>query len=163
MFSKEFVPQTLRDVWRTEYEQLRQDTMTVSKYAIRFNELACHASILLPTVRERVRRFIEGLDYDLKICMARKLQTDSLFQQVVEIARRIDGVLGDERESKEAKRSQSSRGFSGFYSSSMSHYSGGSSNRRAQSVHQITRGALVSSYSACNDPINHFDLQHVVQ
>jgi len=47
--------------------------------------------------------------------MARELQTDTPFQQVVEIARRIEGVLVEERESKEAKRSRSSGGFSGFY------------------------------------------------
>lgn len=82
--------------------------MTVSKYAIRFSELARHAPILVPTIRERVRRFIEGLDYDIKICMARELQTDTPFQLVVEIARKIEGVLVEERESKEAKRSRRS-------------------------------------------------------
>ncbi|XP_070045038.1 uncharacterized protein [Nicotiana tomentosiformis] len=104
MFLKEFVPQTLRDVWHTEFERLRQGTMTISEYAIRFSELARHAPILVPIVREWVCRFIEGIDYDIKICMARELQTDTPFQQVVEIARKIEGVLGEERESKVAKR-----------------------------------------------------------
>ncbi|XP_070036074.1 uncharacterized protein [Nicotiana tomentosiformis] len=99
MFLKKFVPQTLRDAWRTEFERLCQVTMTVSEYAIRFSELAHHAPVLVPTIKERVRRFIEGLDYDIKICMARELQTDAPFQQVVEIARKIEGVLGEERES----------------------------------------------------------------
>ncbi|XP_070034304.1 uncharacterized protein [Nicotiana tomentosiformis] len=35
--------------------------MIVSEYAVRFSELAGHASALVATVRERVRRFIEGL------------------------------------------------------------------------------------------------------
>ena len=83
--------------------------------------------------------------------MARELQTDTPFQQVVEIARRIDGVLGEERESKEAKRSRRSGGFSEFYSLARSHYIGGSSSRSAQSAHQITRGAPIYSAPPTRD------------
>ncbi|XP_070052382.1 uncharacterized protein [Nicotiana tomentosiformis] len=151
MFLKEFVPQTLRDVWHTEFERLGQGTMTMSKYAIRFNELTRHAPILVPTVRERVSRFIEGLDYDIKICMTRELQTDTPFQQVVEIARKIEGVFGEERESEEAKMSRRSGGFSELYSSARTHYSGGSRSRSAQSAHQITRGAPVYSAPLTQD------------
>ncbi|XP_070049439.1 uncharacterized protein [Nicotiana tomentosiformis] len=110
MFLKEFVPQTLRDLWRTEFE--------------RFSELAHHAPILVPTVRERVRRFIEGLAYDLKICMTQELLTDTLFQQVVEFSRMLERVRDEEKESKEAKRSRSFGGFRGFYSSAMNHFGG---------------------------------------
>ncbi|XP_070036126.1 uncharacterized protein [Nicotiana tomentosiformis] len=122
--------------------------MTVLEYAIRFSELARHAPILVPTDRERVCRFIEGLDYDIKICMARELQIDTPFQQVMEIAKNIEGLLGMERDSKEAKRSRRSGGFSGFYSSTRTHYSRGSTSRPAQSSHQVTRSAPVSSYNA---------------
>ncbi|XP_070045593.1 uncharacterized protein [Nicotiana tomentosiformis] len=72
IFLEEFVPQALRDAWRIEFKRLRQGTITVSEYAIRLSELARRAPILVPTVRERVHIFIEGLDYDLKICMARE-------------------------------------------------------------------------------------------
>ncbi|XP_070035970.1 uncharacterized protein [Nicotiana tomentosiformis] len=116
IFLKEFVPQTLRDAWHTEFERLRQGTVTVSEYAIRFSELAHHVPILVLTIRERVSRFIEGLDYDIKICMARELQTDAPFQQVVEIPRKIEGVLGEERESKEAKKVSRYGGFSLLFS-----------------------------------------------
>nr|XP_009761697.1 PREDICTED: uncharacterized protein LOC104213843 [Nicotiana sylvestris] len=144
MFLREFVPETLRDMWHTEFERLRQGTMTVFEYAIRFSELARRAPTLVPTIREWVCRFIEGLNYDIKICMARELQTDTPFQQVVEIARRIEGVLGEEKVSKEIKRSRSSGGFSGFYSSTVTYYVGGLRSRPAQSAHQITRGTLLS-------------------
>ncbi|XP_070053115.1 uncharacterized protein [Nicotiana tomentosiformis] len=122
--------------------------MTVSEYAIRFCEFARHAPILVPTIRERVRRFIEGLDYDIKICMDRELQIDSPFQQV---ARKIEGVLGKEMESKESKRSRRSGGFCEFYSSTRTNYSGGSSNRSALSAHQITRSAPVYSAPPTRD------------
>ncbi|XP_070035962.1 uncharacterized protein [Nicotiana tomentosiformis] len=115
---------------------------------LEFSELARHAPILVPTIRERVCKFIEMLDNDIKICMARELQTDTPFQQVVEIVRKIEGVLDKEMESKKAKRSRRSGGLSGFYSSARTHYSEGSSSRPAQSAHQTTRSAPVSSCDA---------------
>nr|XP_016439407.1 PREDICTED: uncharacterized protein LOC107765294 [Nicotiana tabacum] len=65
MFMRKFVPQTLRDEFHTEFEQLRQGAISVSKYAIRFSELSRHAPALVATVRDRVRRFIERLNYAL--------------------------------------------------------------------------------------------------
>ncbi|XP_070032719.1 uncharacterized protein [Nicotiana tomentosiformis] len=108
---------------------IKRGTRTVSEYAIRFSELARHVPISVPTVRERVHRFIEGLGYDLKICMARELQSDTLFQQVVQIARMLERVRNEERESKEAKSSRSSGGFSEFYSASSTDHGGGLGSR----------------------------------
>ncbi|XP_070054739.1 uncharacterized protein [Nicotiana tomentosiformis] len=62
MFLREFIPQSLRDTWRVEFEQLCQGSMTVSEYAVQFNDLSRHAPALVATVRERVHRFIEGLN-----------------------------------------------------------------------------------------------------
>ncbi|XP_070046414.1 uncharacterized protein [Nicotiana tomentosiformis] len=136
IFLKEFVPQTLRDAWRTKFDWLCQGTMTMSEYTFRFSELSRHAPILVPTVRERVCRFIEGLDYDFKISMARELQIDIPFQQVVEITRMLERVRSKENKSKEIKRSRNSRGFSGFYYATMTHHGGGSDSRSAQSAIQ---------------------------
>ncbi|XP_070035295.1 uncharacterized protein [Nicotiana tomentosiformis] len=109
----------------------------MSEYAIKLSELARHAPFLVPTVRDRVRRFIEGLDYDLKIRMAREIQSDTPFQQVVEIAKMLGQVRNEERESKEAKRSRNSGGFSGFYSATMTHHGGGSGSRSTQPQFRI--------------------------
>ncbi|XP_070054030.1 uncharacterized protein [Nicotiana tomentosiformis] len=128
MFLREFVPHTLRGAWRTEFERLCQCTMMVSEYAITFHELARHAPTLVPTIREEVCRFIKGLSYDLRFCMARGLQTDTPFQQVLEIARMLERFRDEEKEIKETKRSRGSRGFSGFYSAAMTHCGGGSGN-----------------------------------
>ncbi|XP_070043096.1 uncharacterized protein [Nicotiana tomentosiformis] len=128
----------------------------MSEYAIRFSELARHAPILVPTIRERVCIFIEEIDYDIKISLARELQTDAPFQQVVEISRKIEGVLGEERESKEAKRSRRYGRFNGFYSSARTHYSGGSSSRSTQSAHQITWNAPVYSAPPTQDSYNDY-------
>ncbi|XP_070035181.1 uncharacterized protein [Nicotiana tomentosiformis] len=120
IFLREFVPKTLRDAWLAEFEQLHQGAMSVSEYAIRFSDLSRHAPALVTTVRECVRRFIEGLRHDIRFNMARELESYVPFQQLVEIARRLEGMWdqerrgpreredrrGQERDDREAKRSR---------------------------------------------------------
>ncbi|XP_070039824.1 uncharacterized protein [Nicotiana tomentosiformis] len=118
--------------------------MTVSEYAIRFSKLSRQSPTLVPTVRERVRRFIKGLSYGLRFSMTRELETDTPFQRVIKIAMRLERIRGEERQDKETKRSRDSGGFSGFYSSTMTHHGGGSGSRPIQSALQTTRGAPVN-------------------
>ncbi|XP_070056678.1 uncharacterized protein [Nicotiana tomentosiformis] len=129
MFLREFLPQTLRDAWHTKFEQLHQGTMIVSEYAIRFSELSRHAPTLVPSVRERVPRFIDGLSYGLIFSMSWELDTDTPFQQVVENPMRLESIRAQEREHKKDKRSRGFGGFNGFYSSAMTYHGGGSSSR----------------------------------
>ncbi|XP_070034874.1 uncharacterized protein [Nicotiana tomentosiformis] len=104
MFLREYVPQSLRDAWRAEFEQLRQGSIIVSEYAVRFSDLARHVPALVDTVRERVLRFIEGLDPSIRFSMARELKMDIAYQQVVGIARRLEVMLTRERERRERPR-----------------------------------------------------------
>ncbi|XP_075111103.1 uncharacterized protein LOC142181651 [Nicotiana tabacum] len=113
LFLREYVPQRLRDAWRAEFEHLRQGAMTVSEYAVRYTSLARHAPALVSTVRERVCRFIEGLIPSIRSSMAREWEMDISYQQVVSIARRIEGMHAREREEREAKRSRESGHYSG--------------------------------------------------
>ncbi|XP_070044827.1 uncharacterized protein [Nicotiana tomentosiformis] len=76
MFLREYVPQSLRDICRVEFEQLHQGVMTVSEYTVCFSDLAQHAPNLVATVRERVHRFIERLHPSIRISMARELEMD---------------------------------------------------------------------------------------
>ncbi|XP_070004547.1 uncharacterized protein [Nicotiana sylvestris] len=80
MFLREYVPQSLRDAWRVEFEQLRQVTITVSEYSIHFSDLSKHAPALVSIVRERVRRFIKGLIPSIWSSMARELDMDIAYQ-----------------------------------------------------------------------------------
>ncbi|XP_070034657.1 uncharacterized protein [Nicotiana tomentosiformis] len=75
MFLRKFVPQSLWDAWRTEWEQLRLGTMSVLGYAVRFSDLARHAPALVSSARGRVHRFIEGLRHDIQFSMARELES----------------------------------------------------------------------------------------
>ncbi|XP_070036217.1 uncharacterized protein [Nicotiana tomentosiformis] len=68
--------------------------MTVTQYETRFVDLAPHAIILLPTERERVVRFIDGLTFTIRLQMAKETGDDITFQRAVDIARRIE-MCGD--------------------------------------------------------------------
>ncbi|XP_070004763.1 uncharacterized protein [Nicotiana sylvestris] len=90
LFLRGYLPQSLKDAWRADFEHLPQGTMTVSEYAVCFTDLAKHAPALVSTVRERVRRFIEGLIPSIRSNMVRELEMDISYQQVVRIARRVE-------------------------------------------------------------------------
>ncbi|XP_070024843.1 uncharacterized protein [Nicotiana sylvestris] len=148
MFQREFVPQSLRNAWRAEFEHFRQGPMTVSEYAIRYTRLARHALALVATVRERVRQFIKGLIPSIRSGMARELEMDIPYQQVVSIARRIEGMHSREREEREAKRSRESGHYTGTRTSSVGRHSRGYTGRPVHS-------ALPSSSSTPAPPRSH--------
>lgn len=63
-----------------------------------------HAAILILPEREKVWRFIEGLTYDIILHMAREAEAETIFSQVMEIARRIECIGGQGREATSDKR-----------------------------------------------------------
>ncbi|XP_070039718.1 uncharacterized protein [Nicotiana tomentosiformis] len=83
------------------------------QYEIRFLELAHHAIWWVPTDRERIRRFIDGLTYQLQLLMSREGVYGATFDEVVDIARQIEMVSGQERVETEAKRPRGHCRFSG--------------------------------------------------
>ncbi|XP_070042898.1 uncharacterized protein [Nicotiana tomentosiformis] len=87
--------------------------MTVTQYEARFVDLAPNATILPPTERERVRRFIDGLTFTVRIQMAKETRSDISFQTAVDIARRIEMVRAQERGAVSDKRPRHSGSFSG--------------------------------------------------
>ncbi|XP_070007718.1 uncharacterized protein [Nicotiana sylvestris] len=95
---REYFPKSLRNAWNTEFEHLRQGAMTVSEYVLCYTSLARHAPALVSIVRKRVRRFIEGLIPSIRSNMDRELEMDISYQQVVSIARRIEGMHAREGE-----------------------------------------------------------------
>lgn len=85
----------------------------MSEYALRFSELSWHSPTLVSIVRERIYRFIEGLSPGIIFSMAQELDTDTLFQEIVDIARRLEHIWGKDREDMEAKMPRNCRGYSG--------------------------------------------------
>ncbi|XP_070045720.1 uncharacterized protein [Nicotiana tomentosiformis] len=62
-FLEKFILQSRGEELRRQFEQLRQGDLSVMWYEMRFSKLARHAIWLVPTDRERIRRFIDGLTY----------------------------------------------------------------------------------------------------
>ncbi|XP_070040024.1 uncharacterized protein [Nicotiana tomentosiformis] len=63
---------------------------------MRFSELTRHAVWLVPTDRERIRRFVDGLTYQLQLLMTRERVSGATFDEVVDIARKIEMVRSQE-------------------------------------------------------------------
>nr|XP_009769703.1 PREDICTED: uncharacterized protein LOC104220520 [Nicotiana sylvestris] len=87
LFLEKFVPQSHREKLSKQLEQLRQDDMFVTQYEMRFSELAHHGVWLVPTNRERIKRFIDGLTFELRLLMTRGRVFGATFDEVVDIAR----------------------------------------------------------------------------
>ncbi|XP_070015331.1 uncharacterized protein [Nicotiana sylvestris] len=99
--------------YRRQFERLQQDSMTVTQYETRFMDLARHAIIFLHTKRERVRRFIDGLTFTIRLQMAKETGDDITFHRAIDIAGRIEMVRAQERAPVSDKRPHHSCSFSG--------------------------------------------------
>ncbi|XP_070046291.1 uncharacterized protein [Nicotiana tomentosiformis] len=139
--------------------------MTVTQYETRFMDLAHHALILLPTERERVRRFIDGLTYTIRLQIAKKTGGDISFQTAVNVDMRIEMALAQERMQGSDKRPRQFGGFSGASSRGRGTFGRGHPPRTFQSALQASHsvsgsyGPYVShpdqlSYSAPPAPIS---------
>ncbi|XP_070046953.1 uncharacterized protein [Nicotiana tomentosiformis] len=92
LFLVKFVPQTRKEELRRQFEQLRQDGMSVTLYEMRFSKLTRHAVWLVPTKRERIRRFIDGLYYQYRFVLIRESVSGATFNEVIDIAQRLEMV-----------------------------------------------------------------------
>ncbi|XP_070036597.1 uncharacterized protein [Nicotiana tomentosiformis] len=110
LFLEKFVPQTHRKELRKQFEQLRQDGIFMTQYEMRFSELARHAVWLVPTEKERIRRFVDALYYQYHFVVTQESVSGTTFDEEFDIARRLEMVHSQERE---AKRPHGSGGFSG--------------------------------------------------
>ncbi|XP_070018284.1 uncharacterized protein [Nicotiana sylvestris] len=151
LFLEKYVPQSRREELRRQFEWLTQGDMSVTRYEMRFSQLARHATWMIPTDRERIRRFVDGLNHSLHILMTRARVLGVSFEGVVDIARDIEIVRRKEREEREAKRPRGSSNFSGapfrgqFQRAQSSSYAPsvqGSSAPSASAGHSGAKGSL---------------------
>jgi len=66
-FLARFMPRSVRVRLRDQFSRLVSGPMTVLEYETRFHELSRHATMILPTEEERVRCFVRGLRYRLRV------------------------------------------------------------------------------------------------
>ncbi|XP_070056744.1 uncharacterized protein [Nicotiana tomentosiformis] len=79
LFLEKFVPLTRMEELRRQFEQLRQEGMSVTQYEMRFSEVAHHTVWLVSTERKRIKRFIDGLNYGLCFIMTRENVSGVMF------------------------------------------------------------------------------------
>ncbi|XP_070035916.1 uncharacterized protein [Nicotiana tomentosiformis] len=117
LFLDRYIPPSKREELRFQFEQLRQDQMSVTDYEARLSELSLHALMILPTEMDRVQRFIAGLHSGIWSTVAREVEMGTSYHLVMEIARRIGGYHQRVREQiLRDKRFRHSGGFSGALS-----------------------------------------------
>ena len=64
-FRDRYMPEMYRDEKQREFINLRQKSMTVAEYEVRFTQLSHYAPMMVFTERDRCRRFEDGLHYDI--------------------------------------------------------------------------------------------------
>ncbi|XP_070032519.1 uncharacterized protein [Nicotiana tomentosiformis] len=121
LFLEKFVLPIHREELRRQFEKLHQEGMPMTQYMMIFLELAHHAIWFIPTERERIRRFIAGLSYGLHFVMTRENASGARFDEVVDIAWRLELVHSQEREEREAKMPHGLGSFSGSSCASAIH------------------------------------------
>ncbi|XP_042059547.1 uncharacterized protein LOC121804064 [Salvia splendens] len=65
-FSDKYMPPVYRDEKQRELLSLKQGSMSVADYEVKFTQLSRYASTLLPTEQDKCRRFEEGLIYEIR-------------------------------------------------------------------------------------------------
>ncbi|XP_070004218.1 uncharacterized protein [Nicotiana sylvestris] len=166
---EKFLHVTTQEEKRRQFEQLQQGSMIVTLYENHFVELSRHAILLLPTERERVRRFIEGLAQPIRLQMAKETGTEISFQDAANVARRVESVLGMGGQGSD-KRPRHSSGFSSASSGGGASFSRGQSSRPFHSALQASHGTSGGRgsymppysqpvYSAPSAPIREHPLQ----
>ncbi|XP_070034294.1 uncharacterized protein [Nicotiana tomentosiformis] len=111
LFLEKFIPITLKEEHHRQFELLRHGSMTVTQYETQFVDLARHVIVLLPTEKERVRKFIDGVTYTIMLQMAKETRSDISFQTAMHIARLIELVRAQERGPVGDKRPRHSGNF----------------------------------------------------
>lgn len=71
---------------------MHHDYITMTQYEMRFSELSHHAIWFVPIDRVRIRRFVDGLTYQLQIHRTRERVSGASFEEVVVIARDIESI-----------------------------------------------------------------------
>ncbi|XP_015081239.1 uncharacterized protein LOC107024791 [Solanum pennellii] len=138
------VPRSERECKRTEFEGLQQGGMSVAEYKGKFHALARHASMILPTEAERVRRFVKGLIIPILLGVSQVAASGVPFQKVVDAAKELEMIRREGFEQREGKRTRYSSDFGG--APPKIHTSQGSSSR------PIVRGGHYGQSGSSHQP-----------
>ncbi|XP_070039196.1 uncharacterized protein [Nicotiana tomentosiformis] len=111
---------------------------------MRFSELARHAVWLVPTEKEKIRKFINVLNQQFRFVMTLGNVAGSRFDEVVDSARWLEIVRTQEHEDREAKRPRGPGNSSDVPSGGQPYHNRGHPYRPAQMARSAHHGASVS-------------------
>lgn len=142
-FLDRFVPRSLREERRHQFENLTQEGISVAEYERLFYSLAHYAMVILPDEVEMIRKFMRGLKLRIREAVFAIAQFGASLQRVVESAKEFElmhrEIYGDLRD----KRSRTVGRFSGTSSVGRGSFRRDLSpqyNRPIQAVMQTTEG-----------------------
>ncbi|XP_059313960.1 uncharacterized protein LOC132064839 [Lycium ferocissimum] len=118
-FIEHFMPIEVREAKATEFENLRQNDMTVQDYYLKFVSLSRHAPHMVPDMRAVVRRFVLGLKPELHRDANTTAQNDKMtiskiqsFVQGNETRLKEEEALQKQKDREFNKRAKSAGNFS---------------------------------------------------
>ena len=90
-FRDRYMPEMYRDEKLREFLNLRQKSMTVAEYEVRFTQLSHYAPMMVATERDKYRRFEDGLHYDIRSRLT--LSDTRSYQELRAAATRVERLL----------------------------------------------------------------------
>ncbi|XP_070054245.1 uncharacterized protein [Nicotiana tomentosiformis] len=133
-FIDHFLPAETKAAHAVEFESLRQGSLTVWEYYMKFTHLSKYSIYMLPTMEARVRRFVQGLSpLVINEAATAALNSDMNYGKMVAFAQATeDRKLKRKRELDNNKKTRSTGNLSGSYSGGNS---GKPLHRRVSSRH----------------------------
>nr|XP_009762914.1 PREDICTED: uncharacterized protein LOC104214889 [Nicotiana sylvestris] len=103
IFTKKWLPPGVRAALAILFETLKQDTMTVLEYSIKFEKLSRYAPHLIPTEDEKIDRFTRGLISSIRKDTAGG-RRNTTFIDFVDLAMDLERIHQEERANREQNK-----------------------------------------------------------
>ncbi|XP_055814193.1 uncharacterized protein LOC129883587, partial [Solanum dulcamara] len=107
-FLDNFFPQELREAKIEEFVNLKQESMTVKEYSLKFIQLSKYAPEMIPHMRSKMRKFVSGLGKHVKKeCKAMLMISDMDFSRLMVYAQQVEDDKKKDREEHLSKKAKS--------------------------------------------------------
>ncbi|XP_070054236.1 uncharacterized protein [Nicotiana tomentosiformis] len=128
-FIDHILPAETKATHAAQFKKLRQGTLSVWKYHMRFAHLSKYAIYILPTMEARVRRFVQGLNpFVINKATTAALNSDLNYGKMVEFAQATEThILRNIMECDGSNKARSAGNFGGSSSGGRSAFRGRSS------------------------------------
>ena len=114
-FRDRYIPEMYREEKMREFINLRQKSMTVAEYEVKFTQLSHYAPVMVSTERDKCRKFEDGLHYDIRSRLT--LSDTRTYQDLRAAATRVERLLKENERYQAVRKSKRSAGSRGGESS----------------------------------------------